>query len=167
MSGFTLRKCELFERIMSRKNKRQFHIKSVTLVIVKDEHRYQEEILVSKFYCQSCFVKNISPSEVNKFQTSNQNQSRNSLTNKTVTPDSNKSNFCNSCNSIELPFDDDVHHVFMDSKYFNTNEINALRTKENQFNIRQLHIASLNKHTDSISNLLSLINLNVPIIGLS
>ena len=44
-----------------------------------------------------------------------QNQSRNSLSNIIVTPNSNKSDFYNSCNSIEVPFDDDNHHIFINS----------------------------------------------------
>ena len=45
-----------------------------------------------------------------------QNQSRNSLTNMIITPNSNKSDFYNSCNSIEVPFDDDNHHILINPK---------------------------------------------------
>ena len=50
-----------------------------------------------------------------------QNQSTNSLTNIIITPNNNKSDFYNSCNSIEVPFDDDNHHILINSKYFNSN----------------------------------------------
>ena len=118
-------------------------------------------------YCQSCFVKNIPSSEVNESPANDQNQSRNFLANIIIIPNSNKSDFYNSCNSIEVPFDDDNHHIFIDSKYFNINEINALKTKENHFGILHLNIVSLNKHIDGLSNLISLMKLNFTIIGLS
>ena len=117
-------------------------------------------------YCQSCFVKNVPSSEVNKSPTNDQNQSRNSFTN-IITPNSNKSDFYNSCNSIEVPFDDDNHHILINSKYLNIDEINTLKTKENHFGTLHLNIASLKKHADGISNLSSLMKLNFPIIRLS
>ena len=83
------------------------------------------------------------------------------------TPNNNKSNFYNSWNSIEVPFDDDNHHVLLNSKYFNVNEINALKTKENHFGILHLNIVSLNKHINCLSNLLSLMKLNFPTISLT
>ena len=46
-------------------------------------------------------------------------------------------------------------------------ERNALETKENHYDILHLNIASLNKYVDGFSNLLSLIKLHFPIIGLS
>ena len=70
-------------------------------------------------------------------------------------------------NSIEVPFHDDNHHILINSKCFNINEINALKTKENHFGILHLNIASLNKHVDGLSNLISLMKLNFPIIDLS
>ena len=68
-------------------------------------------------YCQSCFVKNVPPSEVNKSPTNCQNQSRNSHTNIIITPNSNKNDSYNHCNSIEVPFDDDNNHILFNSKY--------------------------------------------------
>ena len=94
------------------------------------------------------------------------NQSKNSLAIIIIIPNSNKSAFYNSCNSIEVPFDDDNHHILINSKYFN-NEINVLKTKENHFAILHLNTPSLNKYIDGLSNLISLIKLNFPIIGLS
>ena len=47
------------------------------------------------------------------------------------------------------------------------NEISALKTKENHFCVLHLNVASLNKHIDGLSNLLSLIKWNFQIIGLS
>ena len=118
-------------------------------------------------YCYSCFVTNVLSSEVNESPMNDQNQSTNSLTNIIITPNNNKSDFYNSCNSIEVPFDDDNHHILINSKYFNSNAVNALKSKENHFSILHLNIASLNKHIDGLSNLLSLMKLNFPIIGLS
>ena len=57
-----------------------------------------------------------------------QNQSRNSFTNIIITPNSNKSDFYKSCNPVEVTFDDDNHHILINSKYFNVNEINVLKT---------------------------------------
>ena len=84
-------------------------------------------------YCKSCFVKNVPSSEVNKSSRNDQNQSRNSLTNIINTPTSNKSDFYNSCNSIEVPFDDDNHQILINSKYFTINEINTLKNKRKPF----------------------------------
>ena len=75
--------------------------------------------------------------------------------------------FYNSCNSIEITFDDDNHHILINSKHFNINEMNPLKTKENHFGILHLNIASLNEHVDGFSNLSSPIKLNFSIIGLS
>ena len=136
----------------SEKNKRQLRDKFVSLVFIRDPHRYREKNfnLVSRnganCYCQSCFVKNVTSSGVNESPTNDQNQSRNFLINIIITPNSNKIDFYNSCNSIEVPFDDDNHHILINSKYFNINESNTLKRKENHFGILHLNIASLNKH---------------------
>ena len=86
-----------------KENKRQFRIKSVTLVLIRDALRYQgggnfNLTLPDKAncYCQSCFVKNIPSSEVNESPTNDQIQSRNSRPNITVTLNSNKRDFYNS-----------------------------------------------------------------------
>ena len=90
-------------------------------------------------YCQSCFAKNVLlPLEVNE---------------------SPMNGFYNNCNSTEVSFDDNNHHILINSKYFSVNEINALKTKESHFGILHLNIASLNKLIDGISNLLSLMKL--------
>ena len=46
-------------------------------------------------YCKSGFAKNVTSSEVTESPTNDQNQSRNSLTNIIITPNSNKSDFHN------------------------------------------------------------------------
>ena len=46
------------------------------------------------------------------------------------------------------------------------NELNALNNKVNYFGILNLNIASLNKHTDGLSNVLSMMKFSFPIIGL-
>ena len=82
-------------------------------------------------YCLSCFLKNTLSSENDKFPKNDQNQLQNSFTifqyNSTL--NSNKSDFYNSWNSIEVLFDDDNHHILINSKYFNINETNTLKTK--------------------------------------
>ena len=83
-----------------------------------------------------------------------------------ITPRSSKTNFYNNCNSIEMPFDDNDHHTFINSKYYNINELNALNNKVNYFGILHLNIASLSKHIDSLSNFLSMNKFCFPIIGL-
>ena len=42
------------------------------------------------------------------------------------TPRSNKTNFYNNCNSIEIPFDNNDQQTFINSKYYDINELNAL-----------------------------------------
>ena len=83
-----------------------------------------------------------------------------------ITFRSTKTNFYNNCNFIEMPFDDNDHHTFINSKYYDINELNAVNSKANYFGILHLNIASLNKHIDSLSNVLSMIKFNFPIIGL-
>ena len=81
--------------------------------------------------------------------------------NNIITPRSTKTNFYNNCNSIEMPFDDNNHHTFINSKYYDINEMNVLNNKANYFGI-----AFLSKHIDSLSNVLSMIKFNFPITGL-
>ena len=173
MPGFTVPKYGFCERRMCRKKQ-----KTVSCQVCDTSFcKRRTQILGRNFnlvshnsancYCQSCFVKNVSSSEVNESPTNDQNQSRNSLANIIIIPNSNKSDFYNSCNSIEVPFADDNRNILINSKYFNINEINALKTKENHFGILHLNIASLNKHIDGLSNLISLMKLNFPIIALS
>ena len=83
---------------------------------------------------------------VNESPTKNQNQSNNSL-NILITTNSNKSDFYNSVHTIEVAFDDDDHHVLINSKYFSINEVNDLKTKENHFSFLDLNIASLIEYT--------------------
>ena len=68
---------------------------------------------------------------------------------------------------MKVPSDDDNHDILINSKYFNINEMNALKTKENHFSILHLNIVCLNKHLDGLSNLLSSMKSNFPIISLS
>ena len=84
-----------------------------------------------------------------------------------ITPRSNETKFCNNCNSIEMPFDGSDHHTIINSNYYNINELNALNNKANYFGILHLNIAFLNKHIDSLSNVLSMMKFNFPIIVLS
>ena len=60
-----------------------------------------------------------------------------------IPPNSNNSDFYDSCNFIEVPFDDDNHHILVNSKYFNINEMNALKLKENHFGILHLNVWKL------------------------
>ena len=83
-----------------------------------------------------------------------------------ITPRSTKTNFYNNCNSIEIPFDGNQHHTFINSKYYDIGEQNALNNKGNYFGILHLNITSLSKHIDSISYVLSMMKINFPIIGL-
>ena len=66
-----------------------------------------------------------------------------------------------------MPFDDNDHHTVINSKYYHINELNALNNKANYFGIFHINIAFLNKHIDSLSNVLSMMKVNFPIIGLS
>ena len=83
-----------------------------------------------------------------------------------ITPRSSKTNFYNNCNSIEMPFDDNDHHTYINSKYNDINELNALNNEVNYFGILHLNRASLSKNIDSLSNFLSIMDLDFSIIGL-
>ena len=56
---------------------------------------------------------------------------------------------------------------WVNSKYYDINELNVLNNKENYVGILHLNIDSLKKHIDSLSNVLSMIKCNFPIIELS
>ena len=86
------------------------------------------------------FFDSVLPSQTNESPMKNQVNSRSDLIS---TPDSNKNYFYNSCNSIEILFDNDDHHMFINLKYFNINELNALQTKQIYFGILHLNIAFL------------------------
>ena len=55
-----------------------------------------------------------------------------------ITPRSNKTNFYNNCNSIEMPLDDSDHNTFINPKHYDINELNSLNNKANYF--RNLHL---------------------------
>lgn len=42
------------------------------------------------------------------------------------TPNSNKYDSYGSCNSTEMSFDADNHHIFINLRYYNIDELNAL-----------------------------------------
>ena len=147
MSGFTVQKGRFCERRMFRKKQKTI----LCQIYYTSFDKGRNKISRTKFnfalhikancYWQSCLVKNVPSSEVNETPTNDQNQSRNSVTNVIFTPNNNKSDF-NSVNSIVMPFDDGNHHILINSKYFNINEINAIKAKENHFGILNLSIAS-------------------------
>ena len=112
--------------------------------------------------CLSCFHKYV-PFESPK---NNKNLKAYSHMNIIITPRSTKTNFYNNCNSIKMPFDDNDHHTFINSKYYNINELNALNNKGNYFGILHLNIASLSKHIGSLSYVLSMMKFNFPIMEL-
>ena len=84
-----------------------------------------------------------------------------------IAPRSNITIFYNCCNSIELPFDDNDHHSFINSTCYHINELNALNNKANYFGILRLNIASLKKHINSLSNVLSMMKFIFLVIGLT
>ena len=126
--------------------------------------KYFKLISFKKFnsLCQSCFRKHVpfgSPKNNNNLKTY-------SHMNIIITPRSTKTNFYNNCNSIEMPFDDNDHHTFINSKYYDINELNTLNNKSNYFGILHLNMTSLSKHIDSLSYVLNMTKFNFPIIGL-
>ena len=81
-----------------------------------------------------------------------------------IIPRSNKTNFYNNCNSIEMSFDENDHHTFVISKYYDINGLNALNNKAMYFGILHLNITSLKKYIDSLSDVLNMFKFNLPII---
>ena len=55
-----------------------------------------------------------------------------------------------------MPFCDDDHHVFTNSKYYSINELNALQIKQKNLSILYLNIGLLDKHIDDLPNAISL-----------
>ena len=109
---------------------------------------------------QPCFRKHVPFSHVNGSRANNKNLHNEHYNN-------SKTDFYNNCDSIEMPFDDSDHHTFINSKYYDINELNALNNRANYFGILHLNITFLNKHIYSLSNVLSMMKFNFPIIGLS
>ena len=70
----------------------------------------------------------ISTYRSNESPVNNHNQTRISYSDLINTPNSNEIDFFNSCNSVEMSFDDNDHLVFNHSKYFNIMELHDLRT---------------------------------------
>ena len=129
--GFVKEEC-------SEKNERQFRVKVVYISYYKrcTEVLGRNFDLVSRTnancYCQFCFVKNVPPSDFNKC-----------LANVIITSDSNKSDFYSICNSVEVPIDDDEHHIPIHAKYFNINQFNSLKTKDKYFGILRCSICAI------------------------
>ena len=149
MSGFTVRKCGFCERRMFRKKQKtiscqdcdtSFH-KRCTQVSGKNFNLVLHNN--TNCNCKSCFVKNVPSSEVNKSPTNDQNQSRNSLTNIIITPNSNKSDFYNSCNSIEVPLRMIIIKSLLIQNILLLMKLIPLKTKENHFGILHLNTESL------------------------
>ena len=56
-----------------------------------------------------------------------------------ITPIGTKTNSYNNCNSTEMPFDDNDRQIFVNSKYYDINELNALNNKANYCRILHLN----------------------------
>ena len=133
MSNTAVQKCGFCEGKMFRKKQKKvscqicniwFH-KKYTQLSEKDfkSISFTKKKKKKKSLCQSCFRKHVpfgSPKN-------NKNLKNYSHMNIIITPRSTKTNFYNSCNSIEMPFDDNDHHTFSNSKYCDINELNALK----------------------------------------
>ena len=133
----------LWRENVQEKAKKRFHVKSAILGFIKNVLNSHEKILnyiisFKKFnsLCQSCFHKHVpfgSPKN-------NKNWKTYPHMNIIINLRSTKTNFYNNFDSIEIPSDDNDHHTFINSKYCNINELNALNNKTNYFGI--LHLAS-------------------------
>ena len=88
--------------------------------------------------CRSYFCKHVSFSHVHGSPKNNENLKRYSPMNIIITPRSNKTNFYNNFNSIELSFDDNGHHTFINSKYYDINELNAPNNKKISLGLHSL-----------------------------
>ena len=88
--------------------------------------------------CQSCFHKHVpfgSPKNNILIKTY-------SHMNIIITPRSTKTNFYNNYNSIEMTFDDNDYHTFINSKCYDNIEMNALNNKANYFGILHFNLDS-------------------------
>ena len=85
-----------------------------------------------------------------------------------IFPDENLKLFTTKCNSIETPFNDSDHPVFINSKYHDIKDFNKLNINKNSsLAILHLNIASLNKHFEDLRNFLSLLRHSFDIIAIS
>ena len=114
---------------------------------------------------RKCTDNNDNDQNLQSNHLSNNNKSSGKINNCSV---KNFNEFYNTCNSFQMPFDDDDHPIHIECKYYDTisfNKINGLN--DHKFGILHLNIASLNKHFDDLCNLLATIEFSFPVIGLS
>ena len=119
-----MQKCGFYEGKMFRKKQKNvscqiyntwFH-KKCTQLLGKDFKLISFNKLNS--LCQSCCHKHVPFTHVNGSPKNNNNLKTCSHINIIITPRSNRSNFYNNCNSIEMPLDDNDHHTFINSKHY-------------------------------------------------
>ena len=71
-------------------------------------------------------------------------------------------------NALNYDYDDDQFQLNINSKYYDINKLNSLKLdKLSSFGLFHVNIASLNLHIDDLKLILSLLNFNFDIIGIS
>ena len=122
---------------------------------------------VDNFFCQPCINKNLPFSNINDSQFSQTDNNTNYPEFSNDTSNNINKNFFDRCNAINTPYDDENHHIHINSKYYDVMEFNNLKIRDSAFGFFHLNIASLSKHFDNLYNLITLMKFKFPIIGLT
>ena len=78
--------------------------------------------------------------------------------------------FISQCESIKESIysdEDEFHSTQVNSKYYDIDQLKLLPDLPSSFGLFHINIASLNKHIDNLKFILSRLNFNVDIIGIS
>ena len=81
-------------------------------------------------------------------------------------PSNDQLKFFNNCNSLEIISDNEEDIFKINSKYFTIKEFLNLDPNDNSLRLFHDNIASLNKYLDDLHNLLSIIKLQIQVIGI-
>ena len=116
---------------------------------------------VSKnFLCVDCAFKNL------LFYQSSDSNDYYSTGPKSDFPSNDQLKFFNNCNLLEIISNSEENIFKINSKYFTIKEFLNLDPNDNSLRLFHDNIASLNKYLDDLHNLLSIIKLQIQVIGI-
>ena len=119
------------------------------------------KIFVSKnFLCVDCAFKNLlfyQSSDANDYYSTGP---------KSDFPSNDQLKFFNNCNSLEI-ISNNEEDIFKNiSKYFTIKEFLDLDLNDNSLSLFHVNIASLNKYLDDLHNFLSIVKLQIQVVGI-
>ena len=113
--------------------------------------------VTKNFLCVDCSFKNL------PFYQSSDSYSTDLKSN---FPNNDQLKFLNNCNSLDMIRNNEEGIFKVNSEYFTIKEFLNLDLNDMSLNIFDINIASLNKYTDDLHNLCSIIKLQIQVIGI-